>query len=214
MMLVVVQFNVQGTVQPMQALARCEQLASKTRNDVADAGLCAKLTHQVTRGSRESSPQLLPLRGNSNGAVVGVTHASHDAACGNHGHSAKAKLVPSQSCRHEHISAASHATVNPKGHPVSQLIGDQSLQKQDGESEPQPAKWLQWLGLSDTCTHSGITPKIVNALAIRIRKMLFQVWGKGYQGTPVMTTCNACNHAEIRSTTVPLQIWSCISARP
>ena len=57
-----------------------------------------KAAHQVAWSSREPSSQLLPLRSNSHRAVVGVTDSSHDAARGNHSHSAKAKLVPSQGC--------------------------------------------------------------------------------------------------------------------
>jgi len=83
--------------------------------------------YQVSWRAWESGSQLLPLGGDAHRAVVGVTHPGHDAACGNHGYSAKAKLVTSQRCRNEDISAAAHATINSQCHSLSQLIHHKRL---------------------------------------------------------------------------------------
>mmetsp|Transcript_18872 Transcript_18872/g.47860 ORF Transcript_18872/g.47860 Transcript_18872/m.47860 type:complete len:1344 (-) Transcript_18872:168-4199(-) len=75
----------------------------------------------------EARAQLLTLGGHAHGAVVGVAHTRHDAAGGNHGHGAEAKLVGAQQCAHEDVAAVAHAAVDAHHHAVAQLVAHQRL---------------------------------------------------------------------------------------
>ena len=71
---------------------------------------------------RKPLPQLLFLGGDPHRAVIGVADPRHNAALGNHGDGAKAKLLGPHQGSHDHIPAGFETAIDPQQDAIAQLV--------------------------------------------------------------------------------------------
>jgi len=96
-------------------------------NPARTLGYKVEVVDQIFWHSWESGSKFLSLGCNTDWAVIGVAHASHDASSGNHGNGTEAILVSSQCSGDEDVTSCSHTTIYSETDTLSESVCCESL---------------------------------------------------------------------------------------